>query len=166
MQPLKTGESNFIQSLEIQDILMISSEHQVYSLFNEQSLSVEFDKVDDINVVVEKDFVVFEIEALLEVYDKDTKDDDNGLLVKSKAKYASIYSFNPEQLGMHIEKVDEFAIHFFQYSAIIHVLAYAREYFYSILSRSGYPRLTLPLIKTLVDKDAEEVASKSIQTEK
>lgn len=158
---LKDGQKEFIQSLEIQDILLIESDHKIYSLYNGQKLSFNFEKVGDLNLIVEKDFVVFEIEAAIQIDDRDTEES----LVYSKAKFASIYSFDKDKLVKYVDHIDDFVINFFQFSAITHIIAYAREYFYNIISRSGYPRLTVPLVKSLLDEDAEKAASEKLKQE-
>jgi hypothetical protein len=164
MQQLKDGEAGFIKTLEIQDIFLLSSNHKLFHLYSEQKMSINFDKVGDINVTTGENFVVFEIEAIVNIYDNEKQEeDDSKTLLSSKAKFGAIYSFDPKALGDSIEHLEDFAIHFFQYGAIAHVLAYAREYFSNIITRSGYPRFVIPLIKTELDKDGEEHALKAIE---
>lgn len=159
MKQHKGGEAIFIKTLQIQDVLLMSSEHKVYSLFVGQNLSLDFDKIGEINLAVADDFIVFEIEASLQI--KDNKTDE--LLLKSTAKFASIYSFDKKTLEKDVDNINDFALNFFQYSAIVHILAYVREYFYTVVGKSGYPRLTIPLIKSRGDEEAEIAASDEMQ---
>lgn len=167
MKQLKEGEAEFIKTLEIQDILLISSEHTLHHLFDESlELSIGFSKVGEINLIVDNDFIVFEVEAAVEIHKKDEEEsEDDNLLLSSKAKFAAVYSYEPFLQEKFGDSFEDFAMNFFQYGAITHILAYAREYFYSLLGRSGYPRLTLPLVKSLLDKDAEDAASNALKIE-
>jgi len=159
MKSLVSEEKEFIKSLEIHDILLLESDHKVYTLFNNEKLLVDFKKIGELNLVINDDLIVFEIEVELQVLDK-----ENNLLIESKAKFASIYLYDKENFENIEIDIKEFSINFFQFSAITHILAFAREHFYSILMKSGYPRITLPLIKSLLDEEAEEEASVKLKT--
>ncbi len=160
MKSLNSDEEKLIKTLEIEDILLLEAEHKVYTLFNSQELSFSFDILDDINIVVQENFIIFEVQTILKIDNKISQE----LLLESNAKFASMYLFK-NKFDMSENEIEEFAIHFFRFSAVTHTIAYAREYFYNIISKSGYPRLTLPLMKSLVDKDIEDESIKELLQE-
>ncbi len=158
---LDKEELNFVKSLEILDVLLLKSEHNVFSLFNNDKIIVDFKKMNDLNLVVENDLIIFEIEIMVNI----ASEKNNDLLLESSAKFASVYAYNNEVFGEDktIKDIEGFANNFFRFSAITHILAFAREYFYNIISKSGYPRITLPLIKSLIDDAADKAAIKEIE---
>jgi len=149
-------EQNFIKTLTIQDVLLLNSEHNVYDIYSNQEIIIDFQKDSDLNLVIEEDFIVFEVAIKLDILDK--KNDDS-LLLSSKAKFAGIYSY--EENNLEDENIEEFAMTFFRFAAVTHILAFCREYFHTIIIKSGYPRSILPLVNLLED-EAQKQASKKI----
>jgi len=150
-------EQDFIKTLVIQDVLLMNSEHNVYDLHNNQELVIDFKKESDFELIIEDDLIVFEVGIGLDILDKNK---DDTILISSKAKFAGVYSYNKNNLS-DID-IENFARNFFQYAAITHIMAFCREYFSSILVKSGYPRIILPLIN-LLDEDAQKAASKDLE---
>jgi len=159
MQP-DENETKFIKSLEIIDVLLLSSKHDVYSLHNDKELSLNFEKKGDLNLIIKNDMIIFEVVAIVELIDES----NNELLLSSEAKFASIYAYDKKVLGLNENEISGLADTFFRYSAITHILSFAREYFSAIIVKSGYPRVILPLIKSALDEEAEEEASKTLNT--
>jgi len=150
-------EQDFIKTLVIQDILLMNSEHNVYNLHNNQELVIDFKKESDFGLIVENDFIIFELAIGLDILDESTPD---SLLLSSKAKFAGVYSYDKNNLSD--TDIEKFSKTFFQYAAITHIMAFCREHFSSILVKSGYPRIILPLIN-LLDEDAQKEASKQLE---
>ncbi len=150
-------EQDFIKTLVIQDILLMNSEHNVYNLYNNQELVIDFKKESDFELIIEDDLIVFEVGICLDILDKNK---DDNILISSKAKFAGVYSYDKNNLSD--VDIEEFSKTFFQYAAITHIMAFCREHFSSILLKSGYPRIILPLVNFL-DEDAQKAASKQLE---
>jgi len=150
-------EQDFIKTLVIQDILLMNSEHNVYNLYNNQELVIDFKKESDFELIIEDDLIVFEVGIGLDISDKN---EDDNILIVSKAKFAGVYSYDKNHLSD--VGIEEFSKTFFQYAAITHIMAFCREHFSSMLLKSGYPRIILPLVN-LLDEDAQKAASKQLE---
>jgi len=150
-------KQDFFKTLVIQDILLMNSEHNIYNLYHNQELVIDFKNESDFGLIIEDDLIVFEVGIGLDISDKN---EDDNILISSKAKFAGVYSYDKHNLSD--VDIEEFAKTFFQYAAITHIMAFCREHFSSILLKSGYPRIILPLIN-LLDEDAQKAASKDLE---
>ncbi|MBU1504346.1 hypothetical protein KKC34_12340 [bacterium] len=156
----------FIKTLEIEDVLLIESNHKVYEMYIEDTkLDLNIAKPDETNIIVTDEYIVFEISVDIRVSrtDNTLEDDKKILLLETSAKFGAIYKY--QNLDDWSENsIQGFASTFFRFSAVTHILAFAREHFYSQMIKSGYPRLHIPLIKSLLDEDGEAAASQEIST--
>jgi len=157
---------DFIRTLEIEDVLLIESNHKAHELYIEGSqLDLNIAKPDETRIIVTGEYIVFEISVNIEVFRKESsvQDEEKILILETSAKFGAIYKY--ENLDEWDENsIKSFASTFFRFSAVTHILAFAREHFYSQMIKSGYPRLHIPLIKSLLDEDGEQAASKEIST--
>lgn len=157
---------DFIRTLEIEDVLLIESNHKAHEIYIEGTkLDLNIAKPDETKVMVTDEYIVFEISVDIKVskIDEKLEDDEKILMLETSAKFGAIYLYK------NLDDWDEnsirsFAATFFRFSAVTHILAFAREHFYSQMIKSGYPRLHIPLIKSLLDEDGEQAASQEIST--
>lgn len=154
---------DFIRTLEIEDILLIESNHKVHEMYIEgMPLDLHIGKPDETKIFVTEQYVVFEISVDIKVY-KQAVDKEKKLILESLAKFGAIYKY--ENLDDWDDNaIISFAGTFFRFSAITHILAFAREHFFTQMTKSGYPRLHIPLIKSLLDEDGEQAASQELST--
>jgi hypothetical protein len=164
---IQSSELDFIKTLEIHDVLLMECNHKVSELYRDnRKLHIDISKADENSIIVTEQFVVFEISVSLKIFDKEVNDENETKpLVESSAKFGAIYSYENSS-DWDEDTVAGFGASFFRFSAITHMMAFAREHFYSVISKSGYPRLHIPLIKSLIDDEAEKVASEALQSDK
>ena len=156
------AETSFISTLEIHDVLLTEASHKVSKLYEEGSQLTIALAHDKLGILVTETIVAFEIDFKLKIFNQNDENQEN-ILIDSSAKFGAIYTY--ENLdGWEEGQVEQFAATFYRFSAITHITAFARQHFYSLITNSGYPRLQLPLIKSLLDKEAENVASDSLST--
>lgn len=169
----ENNEINFIKTLEIEDVLLLESNHKIFNLYLKnkyQNLSILLEKDDENSkILVDKNFIIFELAASLSISNSNDssvnegEDAEDELLLKSFAKFAAIYSFeNLNELSE--DQIEGFAHTFFRFSAVTHMMSYMRTHFYHLVAASGYPRLHIPLIKSSLDEEAENVASDEINS--
>jgi len=168
MSPLlnnvSTEQLDFIKTLEVEDILLLDSNHTVHKLYQEETkLQVNLKQTEDDNsITILDDFVIFNMSMQIELYEENSELNQENLLLESYAKFGAIYSY--ENLnGWKEEEIELLSINFFRYSAITHIMAFARQHFYTMTNKSGYPRLQIPLIKSMLDEEAENVASEQLK---
>lgn len=154
---------DFIKTLEIRDVLLVESEHNVNSLFLDKNtnLGVDLSHSEDNEIKVLDGYVIFEMSLSLLIYNNEDRHEDIEPVLKSAAKFAAIYSYNSEMFNDE-DDIEGFAINFFRFSAGTHIIAFARKYFYDMVNNSGYPRVFIPLIKSALDDDAEQAASEHL----
>ena len=161
----ETINYDFIRTLEIEDILLIESSHKTHEMYIEGTpLNLHIGKPDETKIIITGKYVVFEISVEIKVHKENIdEEEEKTLVLESVAKFGAIYQY--ENLDEWDDNaINDFASTFFRFSAITHILAFAREHFFTQMTKSGYPRLHIPLIKSLLDEDGEQAASQELST--
>lgn len=150
----------FISKIKLDDIFLVESNSKVLSLAGRAEENLESDiSLGDIDIDIihnpenKKDFIMIcGLGCNFQIKKGETQ------FLTLFAKIQAIYRV--EDLDLEDSKIKEIATNFTKESAFMHIVSYLRVYILDIVTKSGYPRFTLPLFKQLQDTEFEKIDDK------